>query len=254
MEEQRIWVQGQGEPIILVHGNGSTHKVWTEVIAHLQDAFRCVTYDLRGHGTSPHDASQLELETLVGDLEQVRRDLKCARATFVGHSLGAAITAAYALKYPEHVETLCLLAAPAARSQQGRQAAAALLENLRTHGVKRVMSTLVKSWYTEHFLAHHPAALRARLGQLDEIDDDAFIKSYELYNGIDIDPWLDRIVARTLVMTGELSRGSGADVAGFIANRLSNSKLVVIEGLKNGILTEAPDRVAAEIREFLSSP
>ena len=253
MEGQWIWVQGTGEPVIFVHGNGSTHKVWTGVIAELEDAFRCVTYDLRGHGSLPHDACNLELATLVSDLEQVRRDLGFARASFVGHSLGAVITAAYALKYPEHVGGLCLLAAPAARSPQDRQAAAALLANLKTQGVKHTMSTLVKSWYTEHFLADHPAALRDRLSQIDEIDDDVFIKTYELYNGIDIDPWLDRIGAPALVMTGELARGSGADVARFIANRLSNSKLVVIEGLKNGILTEVPDRVAAEIREFMSS-
>ena len=161
----------------------------------------------------------------------------------------ALITAAYASKYPEHVEALCLLAVPAARSQQDRQAAAALLANLRTQGVKHTMSTLVKSWYTEEFLAQHPAAVRDRLSQLDEIDDDVFIRTYELYNGIDIDPWLHRIVAPSLIMTGELARGSGADAGRFIASRLSNSKLVLIEGLKNGILTEVPVRVAAEIRD-----
>jgi pimeloyl-ACP methyl ester carboxylesterase len=71
----------------------------------------------------------LELETLVGDLEQLRRDSGFARASFVGHSLGAVITAAYALKYPELVKALCLLAAPAAQTQQDRQASAALLAN-----------------------------------------------------------------------------------------------------------------------------
>ncbi|WP_457832404.1 hypothetical protein, partial [Staphylococcus aureus] len=79
-----------------------------------------------------------------------------------------------ALKYPDRVTALGLLAAPAARSAADRQAADALIDSLKTHGVKATMSTLVKSWYTDRFVAEHPEALRDRLSHLDTIDDDVF--------------------------------------------------------------------------------
>ncbi len=250
--ERGIWLHGQGEPIIFVHGIGSTHEVWAGVIDRLQGDFLCISYDLRGHGASPSDAGRLEFEVLVDDLEQVRQALGLARAAFAGHSLGAIIAAAYALKYPERVTALCLLAAPANRKAPDRLASAALLDNLMTRGVASTLSTWVASWYTESFIADHPDMLQERLAQLDAIDDRVFIKTYELYSRIDIDTWLPGINAPALVMTGEFARGSGADVAGFIARGLTRSSLVVVPGLKNGILTEVPGQVAGEIRQFLT--
>ncbi|MGL4285557.1 MAG: alpha/beta fold hydrolase, partial [Phreatobacter sp.] len=245
------FARGQGDPVIFVHGNGSTHQTWAGVIRHLDQEFRCVSYDLRGHGASPLDAGRLELDAFVEDLETVRRQFGFARAAIVGHSLGAVIAAAYALKYPDRVTALGLLAAPAARSAADRQAADALIDSLKTHGVKATMSTLVKSWYTDRFVAEHPEALRDRLSHLDTIDDDVFIRTYALYSSTDIDPWLDRIGVPTLVLSGEFARGAGADVAAFIASRLADARLVVIAGLKNGILTEVPGQVAGEIGDFL---
>ncbi|MBN8942008.1 MAG: alpha/beta hydrolase [Rhizobiales bacterium] len=245
------FVQGQGDPVIFVHGNGSTHETWAGVIGHLGQDFRCVSYDLRGHGTAPGDAGRLDIEAFVEDLETLRRELGFARAAFVGHSLGAVIAAAYALKHPDRVTALGLLAAPAARTAADRLAADALIHSLRTRGVKATMSTLVKSWYTDRFVAEHPEALRDRLSHFDTIDDDVFIRTYALYSRTDIDAWLARIGAPTLVLTGEFARGAGADVAGFIASRLADARLVVIAGLKNGILTEVPAQVAGEIRAFL---
>jgi hypothetical protein len=37
MGKQRTWVQGKGDPIIFVHGNGSTHKAWTGVITEVRE-------------------------------------------------------------------------------------------------------------------------------------------------------------------------------------------------------------------------
>lgn len=248
------FVQGQGDPVIFVHGNGSTHETWAGVIGHLDQDFRCVSYDLRGHGMASEDAAQLDIEAFVEDLEHLRGELGLGRAAFVGHSLGAVIAAAYALKYPNRVTALGLLAAPAARTAADRQAADALIDSLRFRGVKATMSTLVKSWYTDRFVAEHPEALRDRLSHFDTIDDDVFIRTYALYNRTDIDGWLARIGAPTLVLTGEFARAAGADVATFIASRLADARLVVIAGLKNGILTEVPAQVAAEIRDFLRRP
>lgn len=245
------FVQGQGDPVIFVHGNGSTHATWAGVIGHLDQEFRCVSYDLRGHGASPLAADRLDLEIFVEDLEALRNEVGLARAAFIGHSFGAVIAAAYALKYPGRVAALGLLAAPAARSAADRQAADRLIASLKARGVKATMSTLVESWYTDRFVAEHPEALRDRLGHLDTIDDAVFIETYALYSRIDIDAWLDRIGMPTLVLTGEFARGAGADVAASIASRLADARLVVIAGLKNGILTEVPGQVAGEIRDFL---
>ncbi|MDB5511114.1 MAG: alpha/beta hydrolase [Enterovirga sp.] len=245
-------VQGGGEPIVFVHGNGSTRETWAGTIACLTDRFRCISYDLPGHGGAPLPAGDLPIELFVEDLERVRAKFGLERACFVGHSLGAFIAAAYAAAHPERVSALCVLAAPAGRSETDREAGRQLIATLKAEGVPATMGKLVGFWYTDEFVRTHPGALRDRLAQVSTIDDDVFIRTYELYNRTEIMPWLARIACPTLVMTGEFARGAPADAARTIARMLPRSELTIMPGMKNGILTEVPDRVAGEIAAFVA--
>ncbi len=53
------------------------------------------------------------------------------------------------------------------------------------------------------------------------------------------------------MLTGELDGGCNPRLNRFMADTLPNSELVILEGLKHSILIEAPDRVAAPVRNFL---
>jgi 3-oxoadipate enol-lactonase len=258
MTEQQIgelaaWWAGAGAPVVFVHGNGSTHETWHGVVHHLSDQFRCITYDLRGHGRSPLTFDSVSFDTFVDDLEELRSALALDRMTLVGHSLGAVIAAAYARRFPARLHALAILAAPARRTAEDRRASEALIQSLKRDGLGPTMSTLIKSWYTDDFVAAHPDLLAARLRQLEDIDETVFIETYEIYSRTDLDPWLKEIAIPTLVLTGEFARGCGAAVAEYIAAQLAAARPVVIRGLKNGILTEEPDRVAEHIAAFLAT-
>ncbi|MBL8701639.1 MAG: alpha/beta fold hydrolase [Alphaproteobacteria bacterium] len=247
-----IRITGEGPTIVFVHGNGSTHETWAGVVQHLP-SFRCVTYDLPGHGGPTLPAGALELSTFVEDLAMVIDRNADGRIFLVGHSLGAYIAAGFALQSPERVAALGLMAAPVARTAADVQAGAALIDALRREGVRAVMGRLVQSWYTDEFVRNHPEALRARLAQIDDLDDDVFIRTYELYLRTEIDAWLPRIAIPTIVMTGESARGAGRAAAEHAARRLPDAQVRIFEGYKNGILTEIPQDVAMELARFLAS-
>ncbi|MFO1169708.1 MAG: alpha/beta hydrolase [Hyphomicrobiaceae bacterium] len=246
-------IEGSGEPVVFVHGNGSTHETWGPTIAPMTGHFRCISYDLRGHSASAPPLGEAHLDIFVDDLERVRTDLKLDRIRLVGHSLGAFIAAAYAVRFPERVTALALLAAPADRSDADRAAGAALITRLRAEGVAPVMASLVQSWYRPEFIAREPEALQVRLRQIASIADDVFIRTYALYTETEIAPLLPQITAPALVMTGELARGCGAEVARRVAEKLSRASLVVFDTLRNGILTEIPDKVAEELMRFFAA-
>lgn len=243
---------GNGEPVIFVHGIASTHATWGPLMQLLSSHFRCLAYDLRGHGEDRREPA-LSLEALVEDLEELRRAEQLDKVRLVGHSLGALIVAGHALKYASCVQSLALLAAPAARSEADRQRGAQLIDDMRTRGVQEVLSGLVDSWYSPDFMKSRPELLAGRLDQIRSISDEVLIKAYELYYGIELAPWLERITVPTLVMTGRYARGCGANVAAFIASRLAKPSLVILEDQRNGILTEAPERVSAELLKFFQS-
>ena len=66
-------VEGNGPALILIHGIGAARDTWRFVIPQLTPHFTVVSYDLRGHGTSPKPNGAFTLDDLVDDLERVRQ-------------------------------------------------------------------------------------------------------------------------------------------------------------------------------------
>ncbi|MFN3764060.1 MAG: alpha/beta fold hydrolase [Aliihoeflea sp.] len=247
-----VTIIGEGRPIVFIHGNASTREVWRDVTHRLANRFRCITYDLRGLGAAPGLQGPPTLERFVEDLEELHETLALDEPiAVVGQSLGAFVAASYAARHPEHVAWVGLLAMPANRSEQDRAAAGQLLDTLRRDGLAATAPNLAKHWYTAAFSAAHQAHLQKRLDQILALDEDIFIAYYELYCRVDVDALLPRIEAPVLVMTGEYARGAGADVARFISDRLPDGARVrIFPELKNGLMTEAPDRTADELAAF----
>ena len=82
-------VEGEGEPLFLIHGIGASRASFAGLVPHLKNEYRVISYDLRGHGASPKPQPPYTLDDLVEDLEALRSELGIEKAHFAGHSLGA---------------------------------------------------------------------------------------------------------------------------------------------------------------------
>lgn len=104
--------EGQGDPIVLIHGFGSTHAVnwiapgWVKTLT--EAGYRVVALDNRGHGqsTKSHEPADYTPEKMAADVAALLDHLHIARAHVMGYSMGARIAAFLALGYPEHVASL----------------------------------------------------------------------------------------------------------------------------------------------------
>ncbi|MED4204984.1 alpha/beta hydrolase [Neobacillus mesonae] len=99
-------VNGNGHPMVLLTG-GADVRNWTFVAPLLAKHNKVVTFDGRGTGKSP---SPLEDVNHVKDLLSLLDHLDINQATLIGHSMGGQIATEFALKYPERVSKLVLLA------------------------------------------------------------------------------------------------------------------------------------------------
>lgn len=101
--------EGQGEPILLVHGfasNGRVNWVATGWVKALVDAgFRVITIDNRGHGESEklYDPKFYEAAEMAEDARRLLDHLGIQRCCVMGYSMGARITAFLAILYPARV-------------------------------------------------------------------------------------------------------------------------------------------------------
>lgn len=96
-----------GEPVVLIHGfSDRIEPAWrkTGVVDALDDDYRVIALDCRGHGKSdkPHEPSQYGTE-MVEDVVRLLDHLKIERAHVLGYSMGAMITLKLVAIHPDRV-------------------------------------------------------------------------------------------------------------------------------------------------------
>jgi pimeloyl-ACP methyl ester carboxylesterase len=105
---------GEGEPIILVHGFASSKNVnwvypgWVSELK--KNGRRVIALDLRGHGDSSklYEPEQYGIEIMAGDVIALMDHLKIERADIMGYSLGSRITAVLARSRPQRLRSAIL--------------------------------------------------------------------------------------------------------------------------------------------------
>jgi pimeloyl-ACP methyl ester carboxylesterase len=97
---------GEGEPIVLVHGNWVDHSSWMLATAELSADHRVLTYDRRGHSRSERLAGPAPRRVDEDDLATLIELLGLAPAHLVANSYGASISLGLAARRPELVASV----------------------------------------------------------------------------------------------------------------------------------------------------
>jgi pimeloyl-ACP methyl ester carboxylesterase len=106
--------EGEGDPIVLVHGFASNKEVnWVApgwVATLTRAGRRAIALDNRGHGASskPHDPADYERAEMAEDVRALLDHLGIARADVMGYSMGARITANLAIAHPGRLRAAIL--------------------------------------------------------------------------------------------------------------------------------------------------
>jgi haloalkane dehalogenase len=111
--------QGQGLPVVMVHGNPSWSYLYRNLVTRLQDRYRCIVPDHLGCGFSdkPQDYPY-RLHNHLDNLEQLLDRLAIERCVLVVHDWGGAIGMGWAGKHPQRVAGVVVLNTAAFRSNR----------------------------------------------------------------------------------------------------------------------------------------
>ena len=100
--------QGQGRPMVLLHGNGEDSSYFVHQIAHFSKSYRVIAIDTRGHGQSPRGERPFAIKQFAEDLKDFLDARNITKVVILGFSDGGNIALEFALKYPERVDKLIL--------------------------------------------------------------------------------------------------------------------------------------------------
>lgn len=96
--------QGQGEVVLMIHGNMSSSIHYGPLIERLKDKYRCIAVDLRGFGDSSYNERFDTLDELAEDVNLFTERLGIKSYYLVGWSNGGGVSLKLAAKYPEKVK------------------------------------------------------------------------------------------------------------------------------------------------------
>lgn len=222
-------VQGEGEPLILIHGFTATKELqWGSMIAELAKDYRVVAFDNRGHGKSgkPHGKENYGDE-MVLDVIRLMDHLGIEKAHVAGYSLGGFLTMKLIAEYPERL----LSAAPSGAGWQspetqvpGRDLLAESLESGNGFGpLFRALTPAGNPPPSDEQIAAINAALSA---QNDVVALAAVIRGMDEW--MVTEDQLRKNEVPTLSLIGEIDPlKDGVDA---MTGKMKNHEVVVIEG------------------------
>ncbi len=155
-------VQGNGMPVVLLHGFPDSSRLWRHQVSALVAAgYRTIVPDQRGYGASDKPAEVLaySLPFLVADIVGILDALSIDRAHVVGHDWGAAVAWGVALMAPDRVDHLVALSVghPAAFASGGpeQRERSSYMQLFVQEGVAEEMLTR-DNWTILRAMSGHP--------------------------------------------------------------------------------------------------
>lgn len=101
--------EGQGTPVVLLHGFCGNSRYWDDAAALLKTEMRVIAPDARGHGESDASEGPYAMELLAEDVAGLLDELRIPRVVLLGHSMGGYAALAFAETYPERLIGLGLV-------------------------------------------------------------------------------------------------------------------------------------------------
>src|SRR4051794_20889092 len=261
-------IAGSGPAVVLVHGMVNSSRHWQAVAARLADRYTVIAPDLIGHGDSATPRGDYSLGAHASVIRDLLSALGIERATVVGHSLGGGVAMVFFWQFPERVERLALVSS----GGLGREVSP-LLRSAATPGAGGLLAVATHGRVTGG-LERAGAALRDRGSGLG-VQLQAVARALRPLGGPGaraafthtlravIDPRGQRVSAadRPDLLDGvpTLFAWGGGDRPIPVEHGLAahaavpHSSFVMLPGAAHFPHLEAPDALAAALREFIAT-
>ncbi|OAH11520.1 bifunctional 3-oxoadipate enol-lactonase/4-carboxymuconolactone decarboxylase PcaDC [Streptomyces jeddahensis] len=226
--------------LILGPSLGTTWHMWDRQVPELTQQWRVLRFDLPGHGGAPaHPASSVgELtDRLLATLDQLR----VQRFGYAGCAFGGAIGADLALRHPERLASLVLIAASPrfGTADEFRQRGVIV----RTNGLDPIARTAPERWFTPGFAANQPAITEWAVQMVRTTDPGCYISACEALAAFDIRAELGSIGVPTLVLVGSEDQVTGPAEARTLVAGIPDARLAVVPGASHLAPVEQPAAV-----------
>lgn len=237
-------VSGEGRPVVLLHGWGSSAESMAPVAKALEDRFRVYAIDLPGFGWTPSAATTWGTWEYASYVEAFMDCVGISDANLVGHSFGGRISLVLAAQRPDRIRNLVLVASAGIRPRRG------LVFRVKAGAVKlvkRLCSLPLWGRLGERVVT----GLYGRVGSRDYRNAGPMRATLVKVVAEDLRGILSAIRAPTLIIWGDRDQEVPFSSMEIMARGIQGSRLELFEGAGHFPFIDSPDRFSRAVREFL---
>lgn len=253
-------VTGSGEPLVLLHGTGSSLHTWEGWTKELSDQYQVISLDLPGFGlTGKHFANDYSIKAYTDFLDIFLDKLGVTHINLAGNSLGGHIAWQYALDHSNRVKKLILLNASGFQKEDADVTLAFRLANipvvnklmLRVTPKSLVESSLEEVYHNDNKVTDE-LVNRVHSLQLRRGNRQAFIDKSS-YEYADRSADLKNINCPTLIQWGKHDAWFPVDWAKDFEAAIPNARVIIYDQAGHVPMEEIPEETARDARQFLES-
>lgn len=244
-------ITGQGQPLIFIHGLGSSARDWELQVAFFSRDFQVVTYDVRGHGRSDKPPGPYSVQLFADDTAELIRSLGIAPAHVVGISMGGMIAFQLAVDAPELVRSLVIVnSAPELifHSIRDRLQFSQRLLIVRMLGMRQMGAVLSARLFPK---PDHQELRRTLVERWAQNDKRAYLDSLRALVGWSVSEGLGDIETPTLVIAADEDYTPVSAKEAYVW-KMPHSELVVITDSRHATPAEQPEAFNSTVAEFLA--
>jgi pimeloyl-ACP methyl ester carboxylesterase len=136
--------QGEGLPVVFLHGFCEDHTLWNDFQSNLSESFRVITLDLPGWGKSELVEENINLLDISKILQKFLLKINAFQGVMIGHSMGGYITLEFSKEYPDLLKGFGLFHSSAfADTEEKKANRSKTVKFIQDNGLEPFISTFV---------------------------------------------------------------------------------------------------------------
>ena len=241
--------------LIFIHGVGMCGEIWQPQVEHFSKNYRVITYDFLGHGQSLLKKDKLTLEDYISQLYNLVNEIGVSKFSIIGHSMGALIAVAFALRYPEKVDTLIPINIVFKRTKKAQDDVIMRAKDvLKSQQIPNINQTLER-WFKNKTSPYDLMKINNVQGWLKNTSPKAYSEAYYLFATSDrvFVNNLSNLQPPVLYLTGSEDPNSTSLMSEQMAQETPNGSSESIEGEAHMMAYISAKKVNPIIEYFLNN-
>lgn len=244
-------VRGPADKPVLVFSNslGTDFRIWDEVAGRLEDDYRLVFYDKRGHGLSEATPAPYALTDHVDDLAALLDHLGIGKAVVVGLSVGGMIAQGLAVRRPELVSALVLC--DTAHKIGTDDLWNTRIKTVKESGISALAEGVMQRWFTPAYRSPDNPDFVGYTAMLTRTTPDGYAGTCAALRDADLTESTRALKLPALCIVGDQDGSTPPDLVRSLADLIEGSQFEIVAGAGHLPCIEQPEKTAELIVGFL---